>query len=329
MDENGSAYFTAPSNVELYFEALDSSGKEISRMGSVTQITTGENVSCIGCHENRLSAPPPARASAMARLKNPPDHLQPPPWGAGNVDYVRQVQPVLDKYCARCHSGKAPAGKIDLSGDKTRYFNMSYETLCYGGWVKYYYINQGPTGVFPAMQTGSMVSRLTKLLESRHQEADVDPESLRRIYSWIDANIPYYGTWDMTRPHSMGGRDTWADKEGLLPWSRKIQETMARVDPSFTPDKIYMQLGKPYAGSHLEINLTHPEWSRILLDHLAKSAEGTAPDDKALFKTQDDPNYQTILHAIEEGKRLLEATPRMDMPGAVPIPQERNFGKVF
>ncbi|MEI8235374.1 MAG: hypothetical protein WCH57_11920 [Verrucomicrobiota bacterium] len=329
VDENGSAYFAAPSNVELYFEALDSSGKEISRMGSVTQITTGENVSCIGCHENRLSPPPPARASAMARLKHPPDHLQPPPWGAGNVDYVKQVQPVLDKYCARCHSGKAPAGKIDLSGDKTRYFNMSYETLCYGGWVDYYYINQGPTGVFPAMQTGSMVSRLTKLLESKHQEVDVDPESLRRIYSWIDANVPYYGTWDMTRPHSMGGRDTWGDKKGLLPWILKIQETMAQVDPSFTADKIYMELAKPYSGSHLEINLTHPEWSRILLDHLSKSAEGTAPDDKALFKTQADPNYQTILHAIEEGKRLLDATPRMDMPGAVPIPQERNFGKVF
>ena len=329
VDENGSAYFTAPSNVELYFEALDINGKEISRMGSVTQITTGETSSCIGCHENRLSPPPPARATAMARLKRPPDLLRPPSWGAGNVDYVRQVQPVLDQYCASCHSGQAPAGKIDLSGDKTRFFNMSYETLCLGGWVDYYYINQGPTGVFPAMQTGSMVSRLTKLLESKHQKVDVDPESRRRIYSWIDANVPYYATWDMSRPHSMGGRDTWGDKKGFFPWILKIQETMKRVDPGFAADKNHKEFTKRNNGSHLDINLTNPQWSRLLLDRLAQSSGGTAPDDKALFKTQDDPNYQTILHAIEEGKRLLEATPRMDMPGAVPIPQERNFGKVF
>ena len=329
VDENGSAYFTAPSNVELYFQALDKSGKEISRMGSVTQITTGETVSCIGCHENRLSPPPPARAAAMARLEHPPDPLRPPPWGAGNVDYVGQVQPVLEKYCARCHSGEAPAGKIDLSGDKTRFFNMSYETLCLGGWVDYYYINRGPTGVFPAMQTGSMVSRLTKLLESKHQKVDVDPESRRRIYSWIDANVPYYGTWDMTRPHTMGGRDTWADKKGLLPWILKIQKTMKQIAPASPADKKYEALAKRESGSHLDINLTHPQWSRLLLDHLAKSSGGTAPDDKALFKSKEDPNYQTILRAIEEGKRLLEATPRMDMPGAVPIPQNRDFGKVF
>lgn len=324
VDENGSAYFKAPSNVELYFQALDSEGREISRMGSVTQITTGETVSCIGCHENRLSPPVPARSVAMRRLKRPPDALKPPSWGAGNVDYVAQVQPVLDRYCASCHSGAKPAGRIDLSGDKTRFFNLSYDSLCQQGWVEYYYINKGPTGVFPALQTGSLVSRLTKLLDSKHQGVEVDPESRRRIYCWIDANVPYYGTWEMSRPHTTGGRDAWAEsgKEGL-PWIKTVIEISAKWGPESKKGE-----GIP-TGLNAKINLTHPEWSRLLMESLAQSAGGFAPDAKAPVKTKDDPDYQTVLQAIEEGKRLLDAKPRMDMPGGVSVPQTRNFGRVF
>jgi len=80
---------------------------------------------------------------------------------------------------------------------------------------------------------------------------------------------------------------------------------------------------------HADINLTHPEWSRVLTRNLAKSAGGLADDAKAVFKTTDDPRYRAILKAIEEGKAALLAKPRMDMPGAVPIPQERDFGRTF
>ena len=36
---------------------------------------------------------------------------------------------MLDRRCGRCHSGDKPAGKVDLSGDKTGYFNVSYEVI--------------------------------------------------------------------------------------------------------------------------------------------------------------------------------------------------------
>jgi len=319
VDENGSAYFRAPSNVELYFQALDENGKEISRMGSVTQITTGETASCIGCHENRNSPPIPARNKAGLRLQRPPDALQPPPWGAGNVNYVTQVQPVLNQYCTRCHSGPEPGGDLDLSGDKTRFFNMSFDNLCQKKLVEYYFIGHGPTGVFPALQTGSWVSRLTRILEDKHKGVDVDPVGRQRIYCWIDANVPYYSTWDMTRPHSMGGRDTWGDtKGGLLPWMQKVLEIAEK-----------RQIRTGSERMHLEINLTNPKWSRLLIANLAKTAGGSAPDGTAVFKSQKDEDFRAMLAAIEEGKRLLYEKPRMDMPGAIPIPQERNFGRVF
>ena len=36
-----------------------------------------------------------------------------------------------------------------------------------------------------------------------------------------------------------------------------------------------------------------------------------------------------MLHAIELGRQALLAKPRMDLPGAVSVPQVRDFGKTF
>ena len=338
VDANGAAYFRAPSNCELYFIALDKDGKELQRMGSVTQITTGERASCAGCHEPRMSAPVTA-AKSDVRAGRPPDALTPPPWGAGPVDYVRQVQPVLDRYCVRCHSGTAPAGKADLSGDKTRFFNMSYDTLIDRQMAVYYFINPGPTGVFPALKTGSLVSRLTQFIEDKHHGVEVDDESRRRIYAWIDANVQYYATYDMSRSHTMGGRDTWH----FVPENKCVKPCpepwLVELDANY---------GKHCASCHgplaeaggrtrknLWLNLTRPENSLLLNAHLAKPAGGlglvgvkngrSAP---VIASTQDGV-YRALLTAIRKGKESLDKRPRMDMPGAVAIPQARDFGRTF
>lgn len=349
VDANGSACFEAPSNTELYFIALDENGKEIQRMGSVCQITTGETVACIGCHENRL-APPPASAALTARptgMTRQPDSLTPPPWGAGPVDYVTQVQPILDRYCIRCHAGEKAERGIDLTGDKTRYYSMSYETLT-SGHVNYFYINKGPNGVFPALATGSWVSRLTNLLETNHSAAlgdenkiEVDDTSRRCIYAWIDANVPYYGTWEMSRPHTSGGRDAYArtlpgkgpvfslQQDGhllteYLPWVEKFDAFAARSDG---------RVGKIPLGNRVwdrgMINLTHPESSPVLLDLLAKSAGGRADENTAYFPDKNDARYRELLAILKEAKAGLDSLPRMDMKGGKAIPQERDFGRVF
>ncbi len=260
--EDGSAYFTAPAGVELYFQALDATGKEIRRMGTTTQLTDGETQSCIGYHESRFRTPP-RNSQAMARLNRAPDHIAAPPWGAGPVDFVRQVQPVLDKYCVECHQGPTPDGEIDLSGDKTRLFSMSFESLVFTkGLVARYHINPGPTGNFPPMASGSYVSRLTELIEDEHRE-------VRR------------------------------------------------------PEVVAKKVG------HRQINLTHPEYSGVLVKHLAQSAGGRATEENAPFKTTDNPHYQQLLTAIHQGQQALLAKPRVDMPDAVTIPQQRDFGRTF
>lgn len=342
VDDNGSAYFRVPSNCELYFIALDKDGKEVRRMGSVTQITTGEHVSCVGCHDDRMKAPPVSR-QAYSRQSRPPDTLKPPPWGAGPFDYVKHVQPVFDKYCVSCHSGRNPKGKIDLSGDKSRFFNMSYDQLVDRGMVEYYYINPGPTGVFPAMSSGSYISKLTALIEGKHHKVDMDDESRRRVYTWIDSNIQYYNTWDMSRPHTCGGRDPWnfvEDNKRVQPepepWLEKFKNAYDNHCSS-CHGEVEVQGEKAWSwkqNMNFWINLTRPEFSRVLNAHLSSVAGGMGivADKKNIkfeIKDTDDPVYLEMLEAINEGKAALEKRPRMDMPGAVAIPQERDFGKVF
>ncbi|HUU92970.1 MAG TPA: hypothetical protein VM238_17395, partial [Phycisphaerae bacterium] len=332
VQADGSAYFTAPAGVELYFIALDAAGKEIRRMGTVTQITDGEVQSCIGCHESRFSAPP-VRATGRQVLARGPDRIAPEPWGAGPVDFVKQVQPVLDRYCVKCHSGRTPKAGLDLSGDKTRFFNMAFDNLTLRNVVEYYYINKGPTGNFPPMASGSWVSQLTKRIESKHSDVNIDDESRRRIYYWIDANAPYYPTWDMSRPHTQGGRDTWSTLGGRRPVPEPWFQALTKVYRQ-NCGACHGNLGSP-ALTHTWINLTRPQFSRVLNAHLAQDAGGMGITRKKgalsppVFASTSDPVYASLLAAIQAGKKALDSKPRMDMAGGVAIPQERDFGKTF
>jgi mono/diheme cytochrome c family protein len=336
---DGSAFFRVPSNCELYFIALDASGKEVCRMGSVTQITTGERASCVGCHEPRDGAAPVGAARAGPRAAREPDAIRPPPWGAGPFDYVRHVQPVWDRHCVRCHSGRTPAAGVDLSGDATRFFNMSYDHLVRRGMVEHYFINPGPTGVFPPLESGSWVSRLTKLIEERHHDVDLDDESRRRVWAWIDSNIQYYGTWDMSRPYTTGGRD---------PWFRVVGEGRGPLEPEPWFAGLTALFRRHCAGCHGAgerrdhpadmnrwVNLTRPENSRLLNAHLSADAGGmglTKPKRgqvPPVFASTNDPVWRALHDSIAAGRDALDARPRMDMPGGVPVPQVRDFGRVF
>ncbi|MFH1267451.1 MAG: hypothetical protein ABIK89_17140, partial [Planctomycetota bacterium] len=280
VEADGSAYFRAPAGTELYFQALDADGQELSRMGSFTQLVPGEHQGCIGCHEPRFQTPPHARSVPLAAGKGPVE-ITPPPWGAGPVDFVRQVQPVLDKYCAECHGGVDPDAGIDLSGDKTRHFNMAYDNLARRNLVQFYYLTppQEATGNFRPLSTGSRVSRIVELIEEGHEDVRMDDLSRRKLYAWIEANIPYYATYEHTRPGTSGSRDAW---QGA--WAVRLIKRFQTKCASCHGELDYLQ------NRHSTwVNLTHPEHSRVLSKHLAKSAGGRADDAKAAFNTKDDP----------------------------------------
>ena len=222
---------------------------------------------------------------------------------------------------------------------------MSFSSLCSQKWIDYYWLNPGPTGVFPAMKTGSWTSRLTDLIERGHHDVLLTDEDKRALYAWIDSNAIYYRTWDMSRPHTIGGRDTWAaiprraettdwfrDEPAKwrstqpADWFKAVQEIVKRR--SLSELKHGLSFEKPEARSNLKINLCRPQYSHLLLENLAECAGGWAKDDQAIFKTKDDPDYKRLLAAIQIGAETLSRLPRMDMPNATAVAQRRDFVNV-
>ena len=192
--EDGSANFLAPAGKVLYFQLLDGEYNELQRMRSVIQLQPGERRSCIGCHDDRHSSPPP---EATLALTQPPQPLQPPPWGTAPFDYQQVVQPVLDTHCVRCHDGREP-GRSDLRGtlDAGR-VPASYRSLIEGGWVHYFDLTYGMRH-FKAepLSFGTLQSRLwTVLADENHKEVSVDEPGTRAIKAWIDLNCPLWSDY--------------------------------------------------------------------------------------------------------------------------------------
>lgn len=300
VEADGSAYFEAPAGKEIYLQVCDAEGRELRRMTSGTQLMPGETQGCVGCHESRDTTQP--NGAHPLALRRRPSRLELPEWGnAGVIDYVRVVQPVLDQHCVRCHSGTAPDGGLLLTGNLTRYFNMSYDHLVvrsqsaqvstdlYLGlasdWPLVQFNNMFP-GIYTAHQpltTGSLVSRLPDYFDAEHCESEVSAAEKRRVYEWIDAMAPYYTTYYSARPGSRGDRDRWGDNhepQKIADWYTQgfLPVYQRRCETCHGP----IQLHERYAwgGKWSWLDLTQPEHSPALTAHLAQSAGGRGLTEK-------------------------------------------------
>ncbi len=120
--EDGSALFTAPSEVPLYFQLLDKDGNMIQTMRSWSTLQPGEYFSCVGCHLDKNYAPP-TQSKITQAMKNGVQELRPDLWMSTSdsyddydpydasthvgFDYLDVVQPILDANCITCHSNSS------------------------------------------------------------------------------------------------------------------------------------------------------------------------------------------------------------------------------
>lgn len=100
---DGSAFFTLPARTPVYFQAIDARGYAAQTMRSWLTVQPGENVSCLGCHEPKNSTPAAEVRPSMAFSAGPQDLIpfQGPPRG---FSFAREIQPILDRSCVRCHN---------------------------------------------------------------------------------------------------------------------------------------------------------------------------------------------------------------------------------
>ena len=75
--------------------------------------------------------------------------MQTPKWGLGGFSYARVVQPVFDRHCTECHNARDTQGDVDLSGDKTDFFNVSYDVLARTGVIGQWHFEQLGVGAYP------------------------------------------------------------------------------------------------------------------------------------------------------------------------------------
>ena len=203
VEEDGSAYFEAPSGEPLYFQALDANRRAVQTMRSIVYLQPGERESCIGCHENRQRAMPPAAKPLKAQLRAP-SRIEPGPAGTRPYNYLRLVQPVLDAKCARCHDGSkegVPALTGELEGWACRSFNALIKHVRFSSWNQEPRHNDEP--MTRPLTFGALASPLSKLLDDHHGVV-LTPEERLRLDTWMDANGACWGTFDKPRQTTLG-----------------------------------------------------------------------------------------------------------------------------
>ena len=331
---DGSASFQVPAGIPIYFMALDEHGRALQRMRTFTHLMPGETQGCVGCHDHRLSTTPPKFAAAA---KTTPAQLEPPEWSRVGFDYSTIVQPVLDRHCVRCHSGPTPPNKVDLTGDKTDFFNVSYESLArgrqrhgsegeygnpYTSWIPTYNGMEANILEITPLAWGSPRSKLADLLLAGHPDAGGSPrvqlseDERRRIFTWIDLNVPYYGTAETSHPDAKGCRRMYPPAlDATL--SNVAARRCASCHVHGVPREVWTRI-------------EHPQKNSFLMAPLARSAGGSQACGKVIFQNTNDADYQTILKTFEPVTQAMKEKPRIDMPGGVPDPNvdRCRLGKV-
>jgi hypothetical protein len=119
--------------------------------------------------------------------------MKPEAEGSNPFNYVRLVQPVLDKNCLSCHDegGKNPilSGKIDDEQWTPSYRNLKPFAFSYTN------TDFTEPKTYPG-KFGALASKLYQHLENGHQNVKLTPEEMRRLTLWLDCNSDFCGTYE-------------------------------------------------------------------------------------------------------------------------------------
>lgn len=325
VEPDGSAYFQVPALRSLFFHALDEDGRMLMTQGSDFHVMPGEARSCVGCHEQRKGIrPPDLAATTPVAMTRPAVRPKLPDWGTrGIIEYEAVVQPVFDRYCIRCHSGKRPANRLDLTGDLTTAYSMSYMQLTDGGYV-HFTPGTGRTHAQPSndcdeqapLSRGSVLSKLADVLQDPgHCGKEMAFDDRLRVLLWIDSNVPFFSHYRQVPPASLTAesRRVLADVHTRRCAScHHPRRSMPDEKSGLNASHIARHVGGPagqwgIAPSGMRVrhlNLSKPAHSAALQAPLAKGAGGWGlclRDGKAVFQDTADADYQAALKALEDG----------------------------
>jgi hypothetical protein len=306
IEPDGSAHFEVPAMRAVMFVLLDENDRAIKRMRSFTTLMPGETASCVGCHEQRtyIKGHPSQKLMALQRGPSTPTL----PDGApryGIVDYPRDIQPILNKHCVKCHNARSDHGP-NLSGGATPSDTIGYTALArmtnLGGNVR---------GNDPPYKYGSGSSKLLKMLADGHGKTKLNQAEMNLIRLWIDTGMWQHGTHAAM---SLAGLQGYGASDDPFS-SKRYQATIdadilqRRCDSCHTPRKRPRNYLKRGQLDDENVNLSNPEMSKLLLAPLAKQAGGLGlcrnkdtqqRGEGGVFADKTDADYLALRAEIEK-----------------------------
>jgi len=198
--------------------------------------------------------------------------------------YARDVQPIFDRHCVKCHDFNKKAGKkLLLAGDKNCFFNASYIDIqvknmitCVGG---------GPADIQQAYSWGASQSKIIKVIENGHKGTSLNQEEMKTLNTWIDLNGVYYPEYECAFPNNPSGRSPISHDE--------LKELGKLTGIDFYKLKVHSRKMGP------QLSFDRPELSPCL-DSVKSPAD-----------------RERVLEILALGQERLQATPRCDMDGFV------------
>ena len=237
-------FFTTEARKPLYFMLLDEKGRMVQTMRSWTVLQPGENASCVGCHEPKNSVPlATARPTrALAAGAKPLAPINGPRRG---FSFLKEVQPILDAHCVKCHDGKDDknpdlTSAVVTDPEAKRHWTRSYLALTHArpdrkedvsrwrGEATHKVLNWVSSASAPPIQkpysAGSNTSKLfAEMLDKGHCKT-LTPDAAARLAMWVDLGVPFCG--DYTEANA------WTEKE----WA-KYEQYKAKRDRANAEDQ--------------------------------------------------------------------------------------------
>lgn len=354
VEADGSAYMELPALRSFFFVALDDQDMSVKRMQSFLTVQPGELTGCVGCHERRTQVLPTGQRPMAVRRA--PSRPVPVPGVPEVFDFPRDIQPILDRRCVRCHdagsssgrvhSSRRPLAPVILNGDRGPMYSHSYFTLT----LHRQFVDgrNDPKSNLPPRSIGAVASPLMHKLMGGHHGVRATAQELDLVRYWIESGAPYPGTYGALGSGSIGGYYANSQVETDWDWPETKAAAAAmerrcaschrgdRGLPRSLSDEREVSFWRPdwndprlRLSRHIVFNLTRPQQSLVLLAPLSPEAggHGTCQGPQGpVFATTEDPDYRAILGMCEAGRRRLEQIGRFDMPGfRPPIPYLREM----
>ena len=262
--EDGSFYIKVPTEMPLHFQTIDKNGRAVTTQLSWVFVIPGEDKLCVGCHEDRAHMPTNSDPIAS---RHPATVIDRPVEKREMFHFVRDIYPIFQRHCVKCHSGPIPAGEVDFTDDVSPTYNVCYETLR------------------PWFRPGSArKAELTRMFMGKRKMGRKDPpklsdEEFDRLCKWIELGglFRYGGDGQVRNPTNRKEVDKKIgpilQRRGCLSGACHGQgyrgaQWAANLAASYSVG------GGPIVPIEIAVNVTNPERSRLLVAPREKKPGG-------------------------------------------------------